>query len=476
MGSDQLRERYKQLSNRTVFRIDGDCNKNSDVSRTNGNVAAANGGKKHLEARQSDTSKDGDALTSETYNNLTVNHSHTQDPSSSHLPSTNSPAQSRPKQTLSTEENDTLNKKIDLLMAALQDGRRIHFQRNEDTGEVDVFAGDEHTVLDQEETRSDSVSDGWERTIAEAERRYDLEHRGSGPMHADQEETRSDGVSDGWERAIAEAERRYDLEHRGSGPMHAVIRSAPRQHVPTGQRRRGQDLVIMGQTGVEYHSISPIPIDFGKLPGASTPSIHSNNSEEDCSSPLFKKSFEAILKDEHHKPSRSMFEKEASQHLQSDDPISTWLRDIPTPPLVDNKDTEFDRPRKAFGVFQDFSPGDAMNEGERGTLLVSRALGDISNLRRPGYLGYNSFAKGKRPANDATRRDISSPPKVQTLASNVAATVAARSLRSDATRATASEFVCARNFGEITDNLEAMALEERGRIFSLRIGQVNLGK
>ena len=291
---------------------------------------------------------------------------------------------------LSDEENDRMNRKIDRLMAAINDHRPIHFVPDAETGEVDVFADHFDRVNEQSEYEL-------ERDIAASPQnfgpiiRYGKGiHRIRSPhslQYADSDESwasteSSKSSSNAWERAVAAANVRFALEH-GDLDLEPVVvkqpfRSWEMKHEASRGRRRTR-------------SVSPIPLNFYKPLRTSTPSIHSNGTEQDTSSPLFQKSCERIWREAYAEPPESTFERGVPGNSQLDEwAFVSEPRDGPSHKARESKVSS--NPERAFGVFKDATNGESSSKDSGKRAVRSKALKDISNLQRPGYLKFNSFA------------------------------------------------------------------------------------
>ena len=305
---------------------------------------------------------------------------------------------------LSDAENERMNKKIDRLIAVIHDRRPIHFEPHAETGEVEVFA--DHQVIDQDD------EDELEYDIAASPENFgriirlgngvrrmrsvsSLRSATSTDSWASTDSDRSS--SNAWERAVAAANVRFALAHREEEYVNTVIRQPSRGSRMEARARPRQHLV---------RDSSPIPLDFYKPLGTSTPSIHSNGSEQDTSSPLFEKSCKHMLHDTYAQPPIWTFQREPIEHSQLGGvAIISEPRDVPSreareavPPNSSGR---------AFGVFQDNSSGESPSSRTGKSALRSKVLKDISNLRRPGYLQFNSFAKDIKSVDE--RAGIAAP-------------------------------------------------------------------
>ena len=306
---------------------------------------------------------------------------------------------------LSDAENERMNDRIERLVAAIDDRRPIHFEPDARTGEVQIFA-------DREVIGRDNDYE-FERDIAvsanDLERRL---RRGIGvrgmkspdslrcaESNDEWPSTISESTSsNAWEREIAAANVRYALMNGGVDLIETPVRH-PFRWWPVEETR--QDRCIL-------RKVSPIELDFYKSLRTSTPSIHSNGSEQDTSSPLFEKSCERILRDTYAQPPESTFQRESMEHSQLDDlaPICE-PRDAPSPEACEAKASN--SASRAFGVFQDDSNGISLSKQIDKFTARSKVLKDISNLRRPGYLQFNSFAKDAKSATKGSVTAVTGP-------------------------------------------------------------------
>ncbi|KAF6233559.1 hypothetical protein HO173_008116 [Letharia columbiana] len=296
---------------------------------------------------------------------------------------------------LSDEENERMNRKIDRLIAAIDHRRPIHFAPDAETGEVEVFADQYGEVIDQAEYELEqniaAASESFGRVIrfGDGTRRmrspYSLRYADSTDSWASTDSRKSS--SNAWERAIAAANIRFALGHGTLDLKATVIRQPFRSSEMQPEARRGRGLV---------RTISPIPLDFDKPLRTSTPSIHSNGSEQDTSSPLFEKSCERICRETYAEPPGPTFRREFPEHSQLDQwAFVSEPRDEPSREAKAPASTG-----RAFGVFADVSNGVSSSKKIGKPAIRSKALKDISNLRRLGHLKFNSFAKDSKLATD----------------------------------------------------------------------------
>ena len=309
---------------------------------------------------------------------------------------------------LSDAENERMNEKIDRLIAAIDDRRPIHFEPDARTGEVQIFADRE--VISQEtdyELEQDiAVSpDDLERRLRSGVGVRHMKSRDS-LRYAESNDSWASTVSEStssnaWAREIAAANVRYALMNGGVDLIETPVRH-PFRWWPVAEARQDRPLV---------RNVSPIPLDFHRPLRTSTPSVNSYGSEQDTSSPLFGKSCERILWDTYAEPPESTFQRESIEYSQLDKLASiSEPRDAPSFETCEAKASN--SASRAFGVFQDDSNGVSLSKEIDKSSTRSKALKDISNLRRPGYLQFNSFAKDAKSTDDqsgtATSADKSS--------------------------------------------------------------------
>ena len=297
---------------------------------------------------------------------------------------------------LSDVENERMNKKIDKLIAAIDDRRPIHFEPDAQTGEVEIFADQEVIGQDKDEELGQDIAASHDSLGRAVRSVIDGRHMRStnSLLYAESNDLWASTISESttpnaWQREIAAANVRYALVNGGVDLIETPVRH-PFRSWPVEEVRQGKPLM---------RNVSPIPLDFHKPLRTSTPSIHSHGSEQDASSPLFGKSCERILRDTYAQSPESTFQCESVEHSQLDDLASIpEPRDVPSPEAREANPSK--SARKAFGVFQDDSNGVSLQTGTTKSTTRSKVLKDISNLRRPGYLQFNSFAKDAKSTDD----------------------------------------------------------------------------
>lgn len=294
---------------------------------------------------------------------------------------------------LSDEENEEMNKKIDRLMAVIDDRRPIHFAPDAETGEVEIYADhydqvNDHDGFDLEQDIA-ANQENFGRIIRSGNgiRRIrslnSLLYASSTDSWASTDSGKSS--SNAWERAVAAANIRFALEHGRLDQEATVMRHPFRSSELESEPRQDRCLV---------RTISPIPLEYNRPIRTSTPSIHSIGSGLDTSSPLFRKSCERMLRDAYAEPPGSSFQREYPENSLDEWAFISEPRDKSLPEARESKAPT--STRRAFGVFEDASSGESSSKKVEKPAIRSKPLKDISNLRRPGYLQFNSFAKKAR--------------------------------------------------------------------------------
>ena len=317
---------------------------------------------------------------------------------------------------LSDEENRVLDDRIDRLIAAIDDGHQLDFAQDPETGNVDISA-----------TRYKDFSDAGslEALIAaNVENFGNIIRPGNGRkmlrsensvIPSSHDSVASSGTN-AWERAIAAANLRCALralEHGAAAQGDTVIKNFEAAK-EAAKKELGRYVMFMGKNGPEIRAISPIPLDFNKPRGMQTPSITSNGTEADRSSPLYGKSTPAWLHEPRGESAEASSDGNASLEPRLKHSVSSWLESVeplPRAKLTKNQD----KPERAFGVFNDHGPRGGLDSEEiPRDNPAARALKDISNLRRPGYLAHNSFADSK-PAATGQKRILPSRSPAKTF-------------------------------------------------------------
>ena len=256
-----------------------------------------------------------------------------------------------------------------------------------------------------------------------------------------------------WEEASAAADRRFEL---AQGERSGEAQIATRQWARFGKLPLSNPLTAKTPltTGVngKYDRLddTPIPLDFFKQRGLRTPSVRSSSSDLVPSSPLLVKSIKAAVDKAYRKSfgqrlDAASLKKLENQQLTLDGRVKEWLRHVvpedgaltvrsefslPFPrsrkgPSVWTGQGGVDRAEKGRGIiFQPdqekrldralkgrgviFEPEDVEKIWDRQSIdevvmsgfgantSAAQTLKDVTNVRRPGYLKYNSFARDFR--------------------------------------------------------------------------------
>ena len=318
---------------------------------------------------------------------------------------------------LTEEENQAINEKIDSLVAVIQAGRQLHFSPDPQTGNVDISIA--HDRSDADDGRSD-VEAG---ILASPENFGNVIRPGGGFQRipspssvsfdsTDASEVMRNFSSSAWENALTPAENRSAVEHVPEAQIPPPVRKDIPGEVHGAVRRDGKYITYWDKDVLKVAAVASIPLEFNKPRRISTPSIHSAGSDLDCSSPLFEKSLQALMRETSRDLTSSDGASQDSRFSGIENSVSDWLEHVETPKFR-GEHSDASRERQGFNVFQDSGKHEMALEKDRKPFTVSKALKDVSNLRRPGYLQHNSFAQtsqiDKMIGNPARPR-ISGPP------------------------------------------------------------------
>ncbi len=298
---------------------------------------------------------------------------------------------------LTEEENQLINEKIDRLVAVIQAGRQLHFSPDPQTGNFDVSIA--HDRSDSDDGRGDVEAD----ILASPEDFGNMIRTGGGrqrilgPNSVLFDSTNSSKVissfsSSAWENELALVDRCSAVEHGSEAQIPPPVRKNVPGEVRGAVRRDGQYITYMDKNDVKVGAVASIPLDFNKPPRTSTPSIRSTGSDLDCSSPLFEKSLQALMRETSRDLPRSEETSQDSRSSGIGDSVSDWLERVETPISL-GEHTDAARKRQYLNVFQDGEKHEMALERDRNPLTGNEALKDVSNLRRLGYLQHNSFAQ-----------------------------------------------------------------------------------
>lgn len=323
---------------------------------------------------------------------------------------------------LTETENKRLNTKIDRLMAALTIGRQVRFDLNPVTGEFDVSAlypatesSREGSKLEAEisaspENFGNIISSRHQMLRSPNSIQYPIPSSSS--YFEDQYET--------WEEAIAAADERYEVENGPAFTGHqegdvafgnfnadveqkapsrnaTKIHRALRRQEQAMEEPRGRRLARMGPIGIEVYEIFPILLDFNKKLEILTPSVNSNDSHIAYSSLIFKTAHGKMAQVDDSWATTSGSDELSELPIPSDR-VLEWLERVETPPQV-RTPVLLKRRTKDVRVFRDAPVEEGNSRGARNIVSASKTLKDVSNLRRPGYLKHNSFAKENKSTN-----------------------------------------------------------------------------
>lgn len=210
----------------------------------------------------------------------------------------------------------------------------------------------------------------------------------------------------------------YEKEERRAVPKTVVRRGLHKAINP-------KSLHTIGKTGTKTNKISPIPLNFDKVRQPGTPEVSSSESSSAESSLLNdvttrrpktairvivgkdrgpasgevrEQKSAGILSEEASPSKTSSFYSEESE----EDPVErqaknqnilSWLRRVGSA-LKPSDDSPARKLGKAFGSLQEKSSP---------IKKTGRALQDITNVRKPGYLKWNSFARDRLAKEKAKR-------------------------------------------------------------------------
>ena len=299
---------------------------------------------------------------------------------------------------LSEEENQEINDKIDRLVEAIGRGRQLTFVENEQNGGFDIFSEPESQASGTEDTLEAGIAaspNNYGNIIRRVNGRSMV--RSEDSVDSAQLESVPTSGTNAWERKIAAANVRYALRSLKPENTYQMGEEILEEAVKDGF---GRYVPFVGRKGLEMGKVSHIPLDFNRRRGTKTPSIHSNGSKLDDSSPLFERSTPAWIHDPNDQSSESSSSDTAVSDIQTNgSSILAWLESLESPERLALPDRKI-RADRAFRVLNDRT---SAHESAEATHVLcdnpaAKALKDVSNLRRAGYLSHNSFADTKRAA------------------------------------------------------------------------------
>ena len=238
-----------------------------------------------------------------------------------------------------------------------------------------------HPPVDQDWETESGTSTDWEALIADVNQRF--EHQS--------------GNDPAWEAAIGKADRHFDDE--------PSVQTTIRQQQCT-QTTGALHAILADQKdeGLECHSIAPIPLNYNKRRAPRTPSIHSQGSVLDCTSPSFPKSAKAKLKsilkskELNGLTAWNLLQlSELSDHDgQINGHIEEWLENTESVEYVEEVDIldkigEKDNEKALIPVWSPIEEAGVASSAHGPQLSSQLALRDMTNLRKPRYLERNSF-------------------------------------------------------------------------------------
>ena len=172
----------------------------------------------------------------------------------------------------------------------------------------------------------------------------------------------------------------------------------------------------MGEDGIEFHTVSPIPFNVQRNLSLTASSIDGTSSLKAATSPSFRKSCQAVLREARRKFAQCALTRgnqptgkeypgtsedgnennlEQEENLggdrQRDKKILSWLEDIPMPMASTNGNTTAGHMQK-FDIWKETSFASHRIKPNASSMNTD-ILRDITNLRHPGYLNHNSFFK-----------------------------------------------------------------------------------
>lgn len=332
-------------------------------------------------------------------------------------------------QVKSEDDSSSSHDRVNRLAIAFQDGRYVRFVPNGKYGSYDAFAADLEMNLDDPGNGIEGEGDNLPQTSRQViysspgQPIVNIPYRGvkdrsrSTALVVNRDEN-DENIKDNeweedienekecsrkWKHEIAAADKRFRSENEVLNQGCTITQREPRPRKGRARSIAGEIVAVHGQAGIEWDHVSPIPLNFHNH-GRKTPSVHSNGTEQDCSSPLFPKSCQTVLMQAYQElppaAERTFLEVEvesfdnqlAQDPLSSDIKVSKWLRQIPSHEKNGPSNSACQKDDgKALDIFEDVQPERSMQRNSKKRVAARNALKDITNLRRPGYLHHNSF-------------------------------------------------------------------------------------
>ncbi|KAI4149994.1 MAG: hypothetical protein L6R39_002379 [Caloplaca ligustica] len=361
----------------------------------------------------------------------------------------------------SQHTSESFNARVDRLVHAVDKGQQIRFAPPNGEGRVEAFAS---AVL-----TSGASSGSWvtEESTAPLEALSQRARRRSGSpfpvLDAGYIATRhqissstdfsvTDYTSQRFSSPLISVDQRQQLlkHHEGQTERSTnVHHPAFPERVVRHERALRVDprlLRTLGRDGVEHRMISPVPLNYYKPPNVATPSVSSNGSRSDLSSPQrYVPTWQAtsIARPTYaigsERPATALtggnlWSPEATPSEEgSSTKVRAWLRkgkeiesgrqekhSRPMRWLGQMKDafsgkkrSALQESRTAIGVYRDKPSISSDKWATRPTGPPENVLRDLTNVRQPGYLERNSFAQEKA-THEIARRRTKVPAKVTT--------------------------------------------------------------
>jgi hypothetical protein len=210
-----------------------------------------------------------------------------------------------------------------------------------------------------------------------------------------------------WGDVIALSDRVYEVDQGWSSDEDEPPIHRQQHRRGSTNEHRGRHLAVMGQDNkIEVHTISPIPFDIQKQPRLQTPSISSDNTEQESYSPLFPYSCKAAVKEAYKKFAFTSTEGPMTGGLNSagvrPKNIEEWLNQTQTSEQATSIEIA-----ESFEIWEDVESGGQSTR--KSTTLPCSALQDVTNfrpLKAPHFEGVvrnPAVAMESRSNIDATR-------------------------------------------------------------------------
>ncbi|KAI9870055.1 MAG: hypothetical protein M1830_004746, partial [Pleopsidium flavum] len=258
------------------------------------------------------------------------------------------------------------DKKIDRLVNKILEGRRVHFRSLPDGQGYQVSDETDTTVAKTPEQHS-RVTEDVKESVSGISPSNSLHSRSSSTTTNPARRRVMD-----FDTQIAPARLRDQLENNLG---HNVDANCGHASSTSGSESSGDQapwVIGIGHNGVEAYAISPIPFDIHQIrKSMATPSIESEGSESECSSPLVRK---------YCAPARGEVHLEAHSRVSA---FGEASRDIKTRGLVN--------------VWRDSSSGSDVGGSSRSVGKLGTILKDVSNTRRSLQTVHKTWGDGLTP-------------------------------------------------------------------------------